>query len=130
MALGDTARDMEFPDRGKNFNFTPDDQPDHYSERYRGTGDNGGVHANSGISNKALHLVAKGGSHHKGGSMTGIGRDKAARIWYKALTAYMTRNANFKGARTATLNAAKSLYGSGGAEYAAVAKAWSLVGVN
>jgi thermolysin len=127
---GDVERDMESPHRGRNNGYTSDDQPDHYSERYRGTGDNGGVHVNSGIPNKAFHLVAKGGSHHKGGSMTGIGPDKAARIWYKALTAYMTRTTNFKGARTATLNAAKSLYGSGGAEYAAVAKAWTLVGVN
>ena len=127
---GDAARDMEFPHWGKNLGYTSDDQPDHYSERYRGTLDNGGVHINSGISNKAFHLVAKGGSHHKGGSMTGIGPDKAARIWYKALTTYMTRTTNFKGARTATLSAAQSLYGSGGAEYAAVGRAWSLVGVN
>ena len=126
---GDTNRDMEFPHRGRNYGITSDDQPDHYTERYRGTSDNGGVHANSGISNKAFHLLAKGGSHHKGGSMTGIGPDKAAKIWYKALTAYMTKTTNFKGARTATLNAAKSLYGSGTPEYIAVGKAWSLVGV-
>ena len=33
-----------------------DDDPDHYSERYTGTGDNGGVHINSGIANKAFFL--------------------------------------------------------------------------
>jgi len=104
--------------------------PDHYSERYTGTSDNGGVHTNSGIPNKAFYLVAKGGSHSNGGSMTGIGADKAAAIWYKALTTYMTSSTNFKGARTATLNAAAALYGSGGTEYNAVAQAWSLCGVN
>lgn len=127
---GDVERDMANPHKGMNYGFTPDDQPDHYSERYKGTQDNGGVHANSGISNKVFYLVAKGGSHHKGGSMTGIGPDKAGKIWYKALTAYMTKTTNFKGARTATLNAAKALYGASGAEYAAVGKAWSLCGVN
>ena len=62
--------------------------------------------------------------------MTGIGADPAARIWYKALTTYMTSSTNFKGARTATLNAAATLYGSGSANYNAVGQAWSLCGVN
>lgn len=103
--------------------------PDHYSERYTGSGDNGGVHINSGIPNYAFYLLAKGGTHHLGGSMTGIGADKAAAIWYKALTSYMTSNTNFSGARTATLNAASALYGSGSTEYSRVASAWSVVGV-
>ncbi len=30
-----------------------DGDPDHYSERYTGTSDNGGVHTNSGIPNQA-----------------------------------------------------------------------------
>jgi bacillolysin len=126
---GDVERDMQNPHRGKNYGLTADDQPDHYSERYKGTQDNGGVHINSGIPNKVFHLVAKGGTHHKGGSMTGIGPDKAGKIWYKALTVYMTKTTNFKGARTATLSAAKALYGASGPEYAAVAKAWTLCGV-
>jgi thermolysin len=127
---GDVERDMANPHKGMNYGFTPDDQPDHYTERYTGTQDNGGVHVNSGISNKVFYLVAKGGSHHRGGSMTGIGPDKAGKIWYRALTGYMTRTTNFKGARTATLNAAKALYGASSPEYTAVGKAWSLCGVN
>jgi Zn-dependent metalloprotease len=35
-----------------------DPQPDHYSKLYRGSGDNGGVHINSGIPNKAFALFA------------------------------------------------------------------------
>jgi thermolysin len=104
--------------------------PDHYSERYTGSADNGGVHTNSGIANYQFYLLAKGGTHHLGGSMTGIGADKAAAIWYRALTSYMTSSTNFKGARTATLNAATALYGSGSTEYSRVAQSWSLVGVN
>ena len=126
---GDALRYMDDPHRASNGGFTADDDPDHYSERYTGTADNGGVHINSGIANKAFYLLAKGGTHHLGGSMTGIGADKAAAIWYKALTTYMTSSTNFAGARTGTLNAAAALYGSGTTEYNAVAQAWCLVGV-
>ena len=87
------------------------------------------MHINSGIANKAFYLLAKGGTHHKGGSMTGIGADAAARIWYRALTSYMTSSTNFSGARTACLNAASALYGSTSTQYAAVKQSWCLVGV-
>lgn len=126
---GDALRYMNEPHLKAGGSYTPNDDPDHYSERYTGTADNGGVHINSGIGNKAFYLVAKGGTHSNGGSMVGIGADKAAAIWYRALTAYMTSSTNFRGARTATLNAAAALYGSGSAEYNAVAQAWSLCGV-
>jgi Zn-dependent metalloprotease len=123
-------RDMAEPHVAPDNGFTLDDDPDHYSERYTGQDDNGGVHINSGIPNKAFHLLAVGGSHHVGGSMAGIGADKAGAIWYKALTTFMVSSTNFKGARTATLNAADAIYGAGSPEKAAVASAWSLVGVN
>ena len=126
---GDALRYMDNPHAASNSGYTADDDPDHYAERYTGTGDNGGVHINSGIANKAFYLLAVGGTHHLGGSMTGIGADAAAKIWYKALTTYMTSSTNFRGARTATLNAAASLYGSGSANYNAVAQAWNLCGV-
>ena len=62
--------------------------------------------------------------------MSGIGRDKAQRIWYRALDLYFTSGTTYPQARTATLNAAADLYGSGSAEYSAVARAWSAVSVN
>lgn len=127
---GDALRYMDNPHAAANSGFTANDDPDHYSERYTGTADSGGVHVNSGISNKVFYLLAVGGSHHLGGSMTGIGADAAGRIWYRALTSYMTSSTNFRGARTATLNAAAALYGSGSTNYNAVAQAWSLCGVN
>jgi Zn-dependent metalloprotease len=126
---GDALRYMDNPHAASNSGFTADDDPDHYSERYTGTADDGGVHINSGIANKAFYLLAVGGTHHRGGSMTGIGADAAAKIWYRAITSYMTSSTNFRGARTATLNAAAALYGSGSANYNAVAQAWSLCGV-
>lgn len=126
---GDALRYMDTPHLAGNGGFTSDDDPDHYSERYTGTADNGGVHINSGIANKAFYLVAKGGSHHLGGTMTGIGPDDAAKIWYRALTSFMTSSTNFAGARTATLNAATALFGNTSTQYNAVCQAWSMVGV-
>jgi thermolysin len=126
---GDALRHMDDPHAAEDGGFTVDDDPDHYSERYTGPADNGGVHVNSGIANKAFYLVSEGGSHHLGGSMTGIGADRAGQIWYRAVTTYMTLLTRFAGARTATLNAAADLYGAGSAEQAAVCQAWFMVGV-
>jgi thermolysin len=127
---GDALRYMDNPHRKVGGTYTVDDDPCHYAERYTGTADNGGVHINSGIANHAFYLLAKGGTNHRSGlSVPAIGADAAAKIWYKALTGYMTSSTNFKGARTATLNAAAVLYGSGSVNYNAVAQAWSAVGV-
>jgi Zn-dependent metalloprotease len=127
---GDALRYMDDPHKAPNSGFTADDDPDHYAERYTGTADNGGVHINSGIGNKAFYLVVAGGTHHRSGvTVTGIGATKAAKIWYRALVYYMTSGTNFAGARTATLNAASDLYGSTGPEYNTVATAWCAVGV-
>jgi len=118
---GDALRYMDDTHRGS--------QPDHYSEKVNTTSDNGGVHTNSGISNYVFYLVAKGGTHHLGGSVTGIGADKAAAIWYKALTTYMTASTNFAAARTATENAASAIYGASSAEKTSVSQAWYVCGV-
>jgi len=69
------------------------------SEQYTGNQDNGGVHINSGITNKAYYLIA-----------TAITKDKAEQIYYKALTDYLTKHSNFKDLRIAILKAAKDVY--------------------
>lgn len=127
---GDALRYMDNPHAAGNGGYTSDDDPDHYSERYTGTADNGGVHINSGIGNKAFYLVAAGGTHHLSGvTTTGIGTGDAGRIWYRALTVYMTSSTNFSGARTATLNAATDLFGAASTQYNSTATAWCAVGV-
>ncbi|WP_020136317.1 M4 family metallopeptidase [Streptomyces sp. 351MFTsu5.1] len=100
------------------------------------------VHYSSGVANHFAYLLAEGSGPKtingvsynsptsNGSTVTGIGRDKLGAIWYRALTVYMTSSTNYAGARTATLNAAKDLYGTGSAEYNAVAAAWSAVNVN
>lgn len=105
---------------------------DHWTRRYTGTADNGGVHLNSGIPNLAFQLLVDGGRHPRVTSVNlvpGIGVAKAERIWYAALTEYMTPNTDFLGARTATVNAAKALYGVGSPEVFAVEASWAEVGI-
>ncbi|PKV89272.1 M4 family metallopeptidase [Streptomyces sp. TLI_146] len=99
-------------------------------------------HYGSGVANHFFFLLAEGSGPRvingisydsptvNGAKLLGIGRTKAAAVWYRALTQYLTSNANYRAARTATLAAARDLYGATGAEYAAVAAAWSAVNVN
>lgn len=127
---GDALRYMDNPHLASNGGYTADDDPDHYSERYTGTADNGGVHINSGIANKAFHLATVGGTHHLSGvTVTGIGATDAAKVWYRSLTVYMTAGTNFSAARTAMLNSATDLYGSSSTQYNTIATAWCAVGV-
>ncbi|WP_405072241.1 M4 family metallopeptidase [Kribbella sp. NBC_01510] len=65
-----------------------------------------------------------------GSTVSGIGHDKLGKIWYRALTTYMTSGTTYAQARTATLNAATDLYGANSTERAAVAATWSAVSVN
>ena len=119
---GDALRYMDNP--------TADGQSyDYYPERYTGTGDNGGVHINSGIANLAFYLMVEGGTHPRNKTtinVPSIGMDKAAAIFYRALTVYMTSTTNFEGARTATAQAATDLYTT--TEVDAVHAAWDAVG--
>jgi Zn-dependent metalloprotease len=61
------------------------------------------------------------------GSVTGIGREKAGKIWYRALDVYMTASETFAKARLDTIKSAEDLYGVGSAEANAVAAAWTAV---
>ncbi|WP_151735233.1 M4 family metallopeptidase [Paenibacillus tengchongensis] len=104
-------------------------QPDKYANRYTGSSDNGGVHTNSGINNKAFYLVVQGGTFN-GQTITGIGRDAAVQIYYNALVNYLTTSSNFSAARAAVIQSATELYGAGSAQVTAVTKAYTAVGVN
>ncbi len=94
------------------------------------------VHYSSGVANHFFYLLAEGSNASpasptcNGSTVTGIGRSAAEKIWYRALTVYMTSSTNYAAARTATLNAAADLFGSGSTQYNAVAAAWSAVSVN
>ena len=127
---GDALRYMDNPHLAGNGGYTANDDPDHYSERYTGSADSGGVHINSGIPNHAFYLAVAGGTHHLSGvTVTGIGASDAARIWYRELKVYMTTSTNFSGARTAMVNAATDLFGGSSTQYTTIARTWCAVGV-
>jgi len=126
---GDAIRMLDNPHLAPNSYTTTD--PDHVSEMYNGTADNGGVHVNCGIPNKVFYLATKGGIHHLHPNITlsGIGIEKTALIWYRALTLYLSYTSDFNDARTQTTRAARDLYGTGSNESFAVDAAWGLCGV-
>ena len=103
------------------------------------------VHKSSGVANHFFFLLAEGTQRGQPsptclasntrvatgqGTLTGIGRNAAEKIWYRALTRYMTSNTTFAGARVATLKAAADLFGAGGLQVQAVEAAWAGVNVH
>ena len=74
-------------------------QPDHYDGRYIGTDDNGGVHINSGIPNRAFFLFA-----------SQVSREVAERIYFTVLANYLTRSSEFIDLRIAVVDASRTLY--------------------
>ena len=100
------------------------------------------VHYSSGVGNHFAYLLAEGSGKKSlngvaynsptcdGSTVSGIGRAKLGKIWYRALTVYMTSSTNYAAARKATLSAAKDLYGGDSTEQKAVAAAWKAVAVS
>jgi Zn-dependent metalloprotease len=60
----------------------------------------------------------------------GANRAQIERVFYRAFTSFLAPSANFSQARAATIQAARELYGIGGAVETAVTQAWNAVGVN
>jgi Zn-dependent metalloprotease len=104
-------------------------------------------HYTSGVANHFFYLLAEGAVVPTGPlvpanlgpsdlvcngnvGLAGIGRDAAAKIWYTALSTYMTSSTNYAAARVATMNAAADLYGAGSTQQDAVRDAWEAVGVH
>ncbi|MEU1311386.1 M4 family metallopeptidase [Streptomyces cinnamoneus] len=99
------------------------------------------VHYSSGPANHWFYLASEGSGAKTingvkydsptadGQPVTGIGRDNAAKIWFKALTQRMQSNTNYAGARDATLWAAGELFGTGSETYNNVANAWAAISV-
>ena len=100
--------------------------------REPGYNDNGYVHTNSGIPNKAGFLIVVGGTHH-GVTVQPLGKSVAEQIMYLALTAYMESATpsrwTFRQARLAAIDACQQLYPGDEAKLASVMNAWAAVGV-
>ncbi|MFF5625011.1 M4 family metallopeptidase [Microbacterium sp. NPDC012755] len=95
-----------------------DPQPDHMSGFVRTTEDNGGVHINSGIPNRAFALFAR--------DLGGNAWERAGLTWYRALTGGLSSTATFAQFAEATITAASAI---DDATAAAARRAWTTVGV-
>ncbi len=120
--MGQALRSMRDPGTA----FKGDPQPghmDHYADLPNDNdphNDNGGVHINSGIPNRAFFLAAT--------EIGGKAWEKAGRIWYATLTERLQPDSDFKAAAEATVEVAGELF-KNGSEQKAVEEAWRQVGV-
>jgi Zn-dependent metalloprotease len=99
-----------------------DPQPAHFDDYIETEDDDGGVHLNSGIPNRAFYLAAT--------AIGGPAWDRAGRIWYDALGSGLAPTTDFAGFAAATTASAATLYGEDSPEVAAVRAGWAEVGVS
>src|SRR5262249_6659110 len=102
-------------------NLGEDPQPAHMDQYNPTPSDNGGVHINSGIPNKAFCLAAT--------KIGGFAWQKAGLIWYRTLTSSLRPTAKFQDAANATVAVAAGLFGENSPEQQAVIEAWREVGL-
>jgi len=98
-----------------------DPQPGHMKDYVKTSSDNGGVHINSGIPNRAFYLTAI--------EIGGKAWEKAGMIWYITLRDRLREMSTFQDAAKLTHIVAGSLFGKGSMEQKAVAKGWDGVGI-
>jgi hypothetical protein len=96
-----------------------DPQPDHMDNYVDTPDDNGGVHINSGIPNKAFFTLAV--------SLGGNAWDQAGHIWYNTLLHELGPNDTFQDCANKTYKVAGQLYGAPVADK--VRAAWQGVGL-
>jgi Zn-dependent metalloprotease len=120
---GEALRSMKAPGTAYDDpRLGKDPQPNHMSGYVETEDDNGGVHLNSGIPNRAFYLTAE--------AIGGNAYDAAGKIWYTTLTAgHLTESATFKTFAAATQQTAQQLFGESSPQLAAVTEAWQTVGV-
>jgi Zn-dependent metalloprotease len=98
-----------------------DPQPGHMKDYVNTLGDNGGVHINSGIPNRAFYVTAV--------ELGGYAWEKAGQIWYVTLRDKLGANSKFQDCANLTYQVAADLYGAGSVEQMAVKKGWEEVGI-
>ncbi|GAB2585553.1 M4 family metallopeptidase [Spirosoma areae] len=111
-------RNLSNPNQGGAKNDPNGYQPATMAQYETTTEDNGGVHINSGIPNFAFYKFA-----------TVVGKDKAEKVYYRALTTYLVRTSQFLDLRLAVVKAAGDLFGATGAEVTAAKNAFDAVGI-
>src|SRR5262245_25836570 len=119
---GVALRSMKAP--GTAFNdplIGKDEQPAHMKDYVKTLDDNGGVHINSGIPNKAFYELAI--------RLGGHAWERAGQIWYVTLRDRLREDSVFQDCADATFDVARELYGADSVEQRAVREAWDVVGV-
>jgi hypothetical protein len=91
----------------------------HYNNTHQ---DNGGVHINSGIPNRAFALACR--------EVGGYAWEKVGKIWYVAHTTRAKHDTDFQGYANLTWMVAGELFGPDSAEQVAVANGWKAVGID
>lgn len=111
-------RDLSNPNQGGKDRDPNGYQPATMSQYENTNDDNGGVHINSGIPNFAFYKFA-----------SVVGKDKAEKVYYRALTTYLVRTSQFLDLRLAIIKATSDLFGTPGAEVTAARNAFDAVGI-
>jgi Zn-dependent metalloprotease len=97
-----------------------DPQPAHMRNYVITKDDNGGVHINSGIPNKAFYITAT--------SLGGYSWQEPGRVWFQTAKR-LKADADFHDFARATVDVAGELYGNGSKVQDAITQAWALVGI-
>ncbi|NJK98128.1 MAG: M4 family metallopeptidase [Bacteroidales bacterium] len=119
---GEGIRSMKDPGTAYNDPILgKDPQPGHMNGYVQTTSDNGGVHINSGIPNKAFYICAM--------ELGGYAWEKAGKIWYHALKNKLTPTSDFQETAQSLYLSARELFGVDSHEQAAVIKGWASVGI-
>lgn len=116
-------RDLSNPNNGGRSLNDNGYQPANMNQYYAGSENNFGVHINSGITNNAFFRFV---------TANGMNLTKAERIYYRALTFYLTRTSKFLDLRRAVIQSATDLRASASvtdADIASARKAFDDVGI-
>lgn len=98
-----------------------DPQPGHMKNYVKTSSDNGGVHINSGIPNRAFFFAAE--------EIGGKAWEKTGKIWYVTLRDRLRENSDFLETANLTYEVSGSLYGKDSSEQKAILNAWNKVGI-
>lgn len=85
--------------------------------------------ASEGSGAKVINGVSYNSPTCNDSKVTPVGRDKAAKIWYRTLSTYLTSSSTYAAAREGAIQATKDLYGSGSPECVKIAAAFSAIAV-
>jgi len=137
------GEDVHYSGASRSFINPPDyNQPDHVDHPYfveynpnpQWSNDFGGVHYNSGITNKIMYLVISGDTHYDIDvppleENLNVSRGVAANIWFAWSSFYLDPEDDFEVGREKMLQACNDLYPDNFNYYQTIANAWASTGI-